>query len=206
MSRKNLANELSKLKFVKIPDISLEQYMTDSDIASFELWKLGMQNKLKDKKVADFGAGTGMFGIGCLLSGAAIVDFYEKDKIMIESLFQNLEYIENTYEIGEYNVIKGDLFSKKIPDYDVVVMNPPFGTRNTGVDMAFLEIAMNSAKTILTFHKASTKEHVDIQIRHHGYKVIEYEEYRFPLKKSMPQHKKHVEYIIVGAWIIERNS
>ena len=37
-------------------------------------------------------------------------------------------------------------------------MNPPFGTRNTGVDTAFVLKGMEYASTVYSLHKTSTRE------------------------------------------------
>ena len=44
---------------------------------------------------------------------------------------------------------------------DVVVMNPPFGTRKKGADMEFLRAAFRLAKeSVYSLHKRSTRAHV----------------------------------------------
>jgi predicted RNA methylase len=37
-------------------------------------------------------------------------------------------------------------------------MNPPFGTRNTGIDTVFLLNAMRISKVVYSLHKTSTRE------------------------------------------------
>ena len=45
---------------------------------------------------------------------------------------------------------------------DVVVMNPPFGTRSKGADMAFLQAAFGIAATsVYSLHKQSTRRHLE---------------------------------------------
>ena len=44
------------------------------------------------------------------------------------------------------------------PDFDTVVMNPPFGTRNAGIDTLFVETAMQNANVVYSLHKTSTRE------------------------------------------------
>lgn len=43
--------------------------------------------------------------------------------------------------------------------FDTVIMNPPFGTKhNSGMDIKFLETAMNLANTaVYSLHKTSTR-------------------------------------------------
>ena len=43
-------------------------------------------------------------------------------------------------------------------DFDTVVMNPPFGTRNPGIDTAFVLKGLQSANVVYSLHKTSTRE------------------------------------------------
>lgn len=44
---------------------------------------------------------------------------------------------------------------------DVVIMNPPFGTKRKGVDMDFLRVAFAISKgSIYSLHKTSTRQHI----------------------------------------------
>jgi hypothetical protein len=42
--------------------------------------------------------------------------------------------------------------------FDTILMNPPFGTRNTGIDSQFLIKAMSNAKVVYSLHKTSTRD------------------------------------------------
>lgn len=49
------------------------------------------------------------------------------------------------------------------PGFDMVVMNPPFGTRNKGIDVLFLQHAIKSVVdggAVYSLHKSTTREHV----------------------------------------------
>ena len=44
---------------------------------------------------------------------------------------------------------------------DVVIMNPPFGTRRKGADVEFLRAAFRVARTsVYSLHKSSTRKHI----------------------------------------------
>ena len=46
-----------------------------------------------------------------------------------------------------------------MPQVDYVVMNPPFGTRCPGIDMAFVDLGLYmSRKCVYSLHKTSTRE------------------------------------------------
>ncbi len=49
------------------------------------------------------------------------------------------------------------------PGFDTVVMNPPFGTRNRGIDVLFLQHAIKSVVdggAVYSLHKSTTREHL----------------------------------------------
>ena len=49
------------------------------------------------------------------------------------------------------------------PGFDTVVMNPPFGTRNKGIDVLFLQHALKSVVdggAVYSLHKSTTREHI----------------------------------------------
>lgn len=50
-------------------------------------------------------------------------------------------------------------FFFKSPIFDIVITNPPFGTKEAGIDKLFIEKAFESCSgNVYSFHKASTRE------------------------------------------------
>lgn len=47
---------------------------------------------------------------------------------------------------------------KYYKDFDTVLMNPPFGTRNNGIDTAFVLKGMQHASVVYSLHKTSTRD------------------------------------------------
>ena len=190
-SRSGLAIALSKLKVFENVNIKLEQYPTDSEIASEILWDAYMKGDIVDKTIADLGAGTGILGIGALLLGAKSVEFVEIDTAAFEILKQNTVDFENikllNMNINEYN--------KKT---DVIIQNPPFGTRDKHIDKIFLEKAMELSNTIYSFHKTSTIKYIKKIIEKNDFKVIEQKDFLFPIKKIQKQHKSKIHRIEVS--------
>lgn len=46
-----------------------------------------------------------------------------------------------------------------LPYVDLVLMNPPFGTRRAGIDMAFVKLALHMTHgNVFSLHKTSTRE------------------------------------------------
>jgi putative methylase len=209
MSKQTLAFELSKFKVFDDAKQNLEQYSTDSEIAASILWDAQMHNWIKDNSIIDLGAGTGILGIGCLLLGAKKVTFVEIDSDSINLLKENLETLKEQFDITAEIVIEhtdiknicGEILEKA----EVVVQNPPFGTQEKNMDSLFLEKAMALADKIITMHKTATKEFIDQFIVKHKFKEFRYYNYNYPLKMSLPQHKKKIEYIKVSCWLLVKD-
>lgn len=206
MTKKELSILLSRLKLFDKPEMKLEQHPTDSEIAGEVLWSAFMQGDVKDKIIADLGCGTGILGLGALLLGAKKAFLVDIDSAAVELAMQNKAFLENetgqklnaAFCAGDINV-----FDEKA---DVVIMNPPFGTKNENIDTAFLLKAMDLVHVIYSFHKASTKAYIDQLISESKFETTHYIEYDFPLKMSMAHHTKKIERIRVGLWRIQREK
>jgi len=204
MTKKELSILLSKLKVFDSPSMKLEQHPTDSEVAGEVLWAALMQGDVQGKVVADLGCGTGILGLGALLLGAKKAFLIDIDAEAVDLSMQNKAFLESEtgqklnaiFSAGEIGV-----FDEKV---DVVIMNPPFGTKNESIDTIFLLKAMDVAKVIYSFHKASTKQHIDQLISESSFEATHYTEYDFPIKMTMPHHRKKVERIKVGFWRLKK--
>lgn len=179
MNKKQLAIILSKLKRFENPKEYLEQYESDSEISAEILWELYLNNEIPEK-VADFGAGTGILGIALLELGSSVT-FIEKEADAIIDLKENLEGYE------DYEIVEGDVLNNS-SDFDLVVMNPPFGTRRKGADIEFLENATKHSKAILSMHLTVTKDYVIKYLEKRGFKVKKTWDVNFPIKASYEHH------------------
>lgn len=76
--------------------------------------------------------------------------------------------------------------------FDVVVMNPPFGTKhNKGLDLLFLEKGIKLAtRAVYSLHKTSTREHVLKKGEAWGTKPQVLAELRYDLPATYKHHKK----------------
>ena len=206
MTQKTLAVELSRLASFKDASTNLEQYSTESNVAAELIWDANNFNLIKDKTIIDLGAGTGILGIGCLLMGAKHILFVKKDSKAIQILKNNLKHIENLYEInGTYEILNEDIVLFNTPA-DLVIQNPPFGTKNKNIDTVFLEKALFLAPTVITMHKTTTEQYIQELISKKNYTIRRKYHFMYPLKKTMPQHKQAIEYINVSGWLLERNN
>jgi putative methylase len=206
MSKKELCMSLSRLKTFENPDMQSEQYPTDSEIAGDALWKANMLGDIEGKVIVDLGAGTGILGLGACFLGAKKAFLVEKDKAALEIAHENkLSMEEDTGIKLNVELINKDIFvfEKKA---DVVFMNPPFGTKDAGADTKFLERAFKLAPVVYSFHKSSTKPYIDKLSVENGFSVTHYFDYHFPLKNTLPFHKRRIERVRVGFWRMEKKD
>jgi len=215
MNKKQLAIFLSKLEVFTEPDMDKEQYPTDSEIAADIIWHAHMRSGIANKIVADLGSGTGILGIGALIIGAKKVYFVDSDPVVFEILERNLQRFEK--ELGEsvrhqIKFITKDIEELSPNDFeeklDVVIQNPPFGTKLEHADRAFLDAAMRLAPHVYSFHKSSTMDFILSRLAESGYSVEMILKYEFPIKKTMEHHHKKIERIdvfCVDARKIQRN-
>lgn len=200
MSQKHLSRTLSKLSPFKKPNMMLEQYTTNCDVAAELLWSMSMRGLIKNKSVLDLGAGTGLLGIGALLLGARKVTFLEKDVHAVEILKENLKRVSSEYELGHYQIINDDV-SNVSDQHDVTIMNPPFGTKIKRIDTIFLEKAFDLSRYVLTIHKTSTKDYIKNVFFDNDFELLDVFDFEYKLKKTLLRHEKLVKTIFVTAFL-----
>lgn len=201
VSQRGLAVALSELQPFSSPKTMLEQYPTDSNLAAELLWHAHIRNRIAGRRVVDLGAGTGILAVGAALLGAAEVVAIEKDADAIATMRQNLELYEGTERVS---VIHADIGSARV-EGDVVVMNPPFGTKERHADRVFLEKAKETAPIIYTIHKTTTRGFVEAYAKENGLAITFSEEREMPLKRSMRQHTKERKGIAVTLFCLEQH-
>ncbi len=146
---------LSELKTFENASLMDEQYPTDPEIAFKILNEISLRNE-NNKIFADLGAGTGILGIGALLIGAKMVYFIEKDKDAIEILNMNLRSVMQYVDIKNKYLIVNDDVKNFTTDVDIVIMNPPFGTKKKHADKIFYETAFKISNVVYSITKSST--------------------------------------------------
>lgn len=90
-------------------------------------------------------------------------------------IFRTQKMLEEKVEGADYQLILADAryFSIR-PNHpiDLVIMNPPFGTKEAGIDMVFLELAMKICSgNIYSMHKSSTRKFVTKFCMERGYQM-----------------------------------
>ncbi|NIA04167.1 MAG: methyltransferase [Nitrospiraceae bacterium] len=201
-SKSNLEIILSKLKTIDDVSITrLEQYQTESSIAAEILWFLHMHKELSSKIVADFGCGAGIFGIGALLMGAKFCYFIDVDERVLAILKENLEMLKinkDSYEIINDNVSN---FKRNV---DMVIENPPFGTKVKHADRVFLGAAFNVSDNVISLHKSNTSGFVEAFSRDNGFYVKLKIPLNMRLKNTMKFHKSKMKPIDVSMFWIKK--
>ncbi len=204
-SKKQLAIILSKLKPLENPKVDVEQYCTDSEIAATILWNYGVIGEFNEKVIADLGAGNGILGLGALLLGAKKIYFVESEGNALEIAKKNYEMIKSEFKIGE-----GVFLNQTIEDFqekcDIVLQNPPFGTKKEHADKLFLEKAFILAPIIYTFHKASTDDFIKKFIDKNGFSIRNEWLFKFPIKKIHSFHTKPVKDVLVKVYRLEKQN
>jgi len=203
LTKAKLAIMLSKLKVFEDSGLALEQYPTDSEVAADVLWNAYMLGDIQDKTIADLGAGTGILGIGAILLGSKMVYFVEKDRKAISILKDNLKNVE--IEIERYEIITKDvsLFSEKV---DVVLENPPFGTKQKHSDRFFLVKAFETAAVVYSFHKTSTRDFIKRLAASNHFSITQILDFDFPLKRTQAFHKRRIHRIRVSCLRFENQK
>lgn len=205
-SRRELAVFLSKLNVFEKPALHLEQYPTDSEVASVILWKAYTSGDMIDRHIVDLGCGTGILGIGALLLGAKRVEFVDIDASVYSILKENLKLLTDNWDIdiqGKWSFSNSNASSLCLKA-DVVITNPPFGTKTRHADKTFLEAATRLSPVIYTMHKTSTEKFINAFCKDNNIRVSWQEHISFPLKQTLPLHKKKIERIDVTLYRLEK--
>ncbi len=189
-----LAIQLSKLQGFASPKIKLEQYLTPSHSAAQLLWNAYMLGDVEGKIITDLGSGTGILGIGAILLGAKKVFFVENDSQAIKKLEENLETLKMLKN-------KFQIICKKVEEYekksDVVIQNPPFGTKQAHMDRLFLQTAFNCAPIVYSLHKTITNEFIHIFSKDNSFNITHEWKEEMNLNATYTFHKKKKQPIFV---------
>jgi putative methylase len=203
-SKARLAMELSRLQVFEDPSHEAEQYPTDSEVAAETLWNAYYQGDIEGKTIADLGCGTGILGIGALLLDARRIFFVDNDEKALAIARENLAAKkEMMKEDAEATFLHQDVqaFGERA---DVVIQNPPFGTRQKHADREFLLKAFTVAPIIYTFHKSTSDGFIKRIAEDNGFKVTHRWEFDFPLKATQLFHKRRIQRIKVACWRLEK--
>ena len=195
----------------------LEQYTTPFSIIK-KFFVFGPD--LFNRSLLDLGCGVGALSLSAILCGAKKVIGIDSDanSLLLAAensarLAQDVEANINRNDSGvqvssattgtillesckSLSWIQADIefcslknFRKEV---DLVLMNPPFGTKRMGIDFVFLRRALAIGCPVLSMHKNSGKLREDLtRICHDfGFRAKIGSPVNFPLFRSLPSHKK----------------
>ncbi len=202
-SKRNLEIELSKLKNFEQPSLELEQYATPAHIAAEWVWSMALKGEITGRIILDAACGPGILGIGLLLMGAKKIFFVDKDEKAMRLCIENYNLVKEEYEIGAAAFITNDI-SVFDGEVDLVVQNPPFGTKQEHADKKFLEKAFSVAPIVYSMHKWSTKKFVEAIAGDYGFTITDVWRFEFPIKAAFEFHQKPKVIIDVGLWRMEK--
>ncbi len=203
IQKKELERRLSGLLPFQSPKVNLEQYMTPEKTAAEILWLAAYTyNDIQQKTVLDLGSGTGIFGIGAAILGAARVVAVDVDPHAIKTGRFNTENLGLKERI-DWIAVEVD----SVPgSYDTVIQNPPFGTRKRGADLRFLQKALEIGNVVYSLHKSGIQNRELIRnfIDKHGGKITGVLQNKFVLPRTLNFHKRKGYTVKVDLYRIVR--
>lgn len=203
MTKSGLAIILSGLKGFQEPKVRQEQYLMDSEIGASILWNAYLLKDIEGKVVADLGCGTGILGIGALLLGAKRVLFVDSDEMALKTAENNISKVKSEgYNVGDAEFVCKDVGKLGI-SANLVLQNPPFGTKLRHNDAYFLENAMKTAPVVYSFHKSETKGFLQRFCAEKKAKITHVWDFKFPLKAAFKFHRRQIHRINVSCLRIE---
>lgn len=199
--KKDVAIELQKLDLIEHPKVELEQYSTPPDIAAEIIHAIGMDMNVNGKRILDLGCGSGILGLGMIILGGDEMLGIDIDSEVLENARHNGDLVKDQFGDTNIQFYQHDVEALEINDlpenwrkFDVVICNPPFGTRKSKIDQVFVEKALMFADVVYSVHKYSTRHFwKNTKAKDWGVKVDNViPELRFPLKKTFSFHKHQV--------------
>lgn len=180
------------------PRIQLEQYTTPAAIAADILFLAAfVYQDIVGKTVVDLGTGTGRLAIGASNLGARQITAIDIDSAAIEVARENAETARANIDwiVGDLEAIHGE--------FDTVIMNPPFGTKQRHLDKVFLGKAIQIGRVVYSLHKSTTREHISRFLRRHGCKVDAIHEYTLEIPMMFEHHRKRKHPVKVDCYRVE---
>ena len=206
---KHLESALSSVQVFEKPKVSLEQYPTTPYLAA-SMIHLAYQNEdIEGLCIGDFGVGTGMLSIASCLMGSYQVQGVDVDTDALHIAQININaYNFNDHidllqsDIQDVSFMKMDInnISSSSYQFDTIVMNPPFGTKNTGIDTCFVIKAMECSNVVYSLHKTSTRSHFVKLATENSWDFQVAAEMKFNIPKTFKFHKEKSKDIMVDLY------
>ena len=203
---------LQPLDIFENPKVELEQYSTPPNIAAEILHRVDMDMDLSGKRVVDLGCGTGILGLGAICLGADHVLGVDIDSEALRVAQDNRNYMEIAEDTVQYSKLDVKMVQKNdLPEncdkFDVVISNPPFGTRDSNIDQIFVTKGLELSDTVYSVHKSSTRNFWKKQAKEMNvvFDVL-IQDLFFPIEKTFSFHKHHSYDIMVDVIKFSRSQ
>lgn len=204
-NRRQLAIELESVPGFDGPDERLEQYVIDAEAAADLIWALKNETPdISSRIVLDLGCGTGILTVGVALIGAAIAVGVDSDLAALQQARQSARRMGVDSQTDWVQAHVPEVAVKS----DLVVQNPPFGVKQRGSDLAFLETAIRSGKVAYSVHLASQSGRVYLQrfIEQHGGTLSGIIPITVRIRPTLPQHRKRLHNVRAEVYKIKVKS
>lgn len=192
---------LQQLSDVPDPNPSLEQYPTPADIGAHMIFQSFGSLDVQNKTVVEPGCGKGLLALGASLMGALEVTGFDVDPKAVDAAKKNLHLLQDKGFDVDVDFYVGSLPNFD-PDrvWDTVIMNPPFGSQNSGADRPFLDFSSRKAQVVYSLHLHKTREFVVGYMKNRGFhaRVLGY--FIFPIRHTFSFHtreKKEFEVSLI---------
>eukprot|EP00752_Nemacystus_decipiens_P010035 g8948.t1 len=170
-------------------NIELEQYSTSAHLAARMVFTAEFEfGDIEDRNVLDLGCGTGMLGIAASILGAGSVTGLDIDDEALRVAAENAECMDVGMDLVCCDIARNPCVPER---FDVVLMNPPFGTRRAGIDIIFVERALEAASTVYSMHKTSTRKHLLKKAEQWGVDITVLAQLRFDIPATYKFHKRN---------------
>ena len=180
------------------PLIRLEQYTIPAGIAADILYLAAIVYRdIAGKSVVDLGTGTGRLAIGAARMGASSTAAIDIDPVAIRVARENSDVavVDVDWIVGDLNAIRGE--------FDTVLMNPPFGTKQRHLDKIFLTKAIQTGRIVYSIHKSATRDYISRYLTRLGCKVHAIHEYTLDVPWMFEHHKKRKHPVKVDCYRVE---
>ncbi|DBB01542.1 TPA: hypothetical protein ACH3X1_000191 [Trebouxia sp. C0004] len=147
-----------------------------------------------------------MLSIGAAMLGSLHVVAIDIDEDALHTAQSNCEKFEGLQiDLVQCNISQLQRGSVSLWA-DVVIMNPPFGTRRKGADLEFLRAAFQISKgSVYSLHKSSTRQYIEKiamqQLKAKSAEVLA--QLRYDLPPTFAFHKQKSRDIEVDLWRFE---
>ena len=208
----HLESFMEQVEPFKNPKLKFEQYYTPRDQTVELFSRAHLQfDAFKKKIVGDFCCGTGMFSIAAEFFKPAKTVAFDIDPDAIKEAWNNFDYFEIEDKV---DLVQVDLAQALEPNsgvdkrlrkqyFDTIMMNPPFGTNNPGIDMKMLQAAYQALKPggqCFSIHKLKkhkpelTKKYITKFCTEHfpDCNLTFLWQFEFPLPKTFKHQKKEI--------------